>query len=88
MTNRMVKIRIQEHCSSIRCKRSNTKLTSHFIEKQHTAQDICWTVIEQLIEGETQIEKKLLEYEQRWIYRLSTYPEGLNEEVPWTNMQL
>ena len=88
MTNRMVKIRIQEHCSSIRCKRSNTKLTSHFIERQHTTQDIRWTVIEQLSDEGTQIEKKLLEYEQRWIYRLSTYPDGLIEEVPWINIQL
>ena len=87
MMMRMVKTRIQEHCSNIRCKRSATKMTNHFVQNNHTVEELRWTVIEQLRGKGTQIERRLLECEQRWIYSLSTFNQGLNEEIPWSNIQ-
>ena len=88
MTNRPVKVRIQEHRSSIRCKRITTKLTTHYSEHSHTADDIMWSIIEQIVASPTMMEKKLFEKEQRWIYRLSTNKKGLNDDIPWQNINL
>ena len=81
----MVKTRIQEHCSNVRRHRTSTKMTNHYFIKKHTEEEIHWTITEQLTDGK---ENKLLEYEQRSIYRLSTYTMGLNDDIPWTTLQL
>ena len=77
MTSRKVKLRIIEHCSTIRCKKDNTKMTSHFLELGHTPNDIRWTVIERTPSPH------LLEREQRWVFRLGTHIRGLNDNIPW-----
>ena len=45
MTSRKVKLRIIEHCSTIRCRKATTKLTTHFVEMNHTPNDLKWVVI-------------------------------------------
>ena len=77
MTSRKVKLRIIEHCSTIRCKKANTKMTTHFLELGHTPNDLHWTVIERT-PGQ-----HLLEREQRWVFRLGTHINGLNDNIPW-----
>ena len=88
MTNRPAKIRIQEHRSSIRCKRITTKLITHYSEYRHTADDIKWTIIEQVMTSPMKIEQKLFEKEQRWVYRLSTNTKGLKDDIPWHHINL
>lgn len=46
MTTRRVKIRILEQMSNIRCGRLTMKLTTHFIEMQHSENDLKWTVLD------------------------------------------
>ena len=82
MTSRKAKIRIGEHRSSIRCKKSNTKMTSHFLELGHSADDLSWVILESLPATDN-CERVLLEKEQRWIFRLGSHVDGLNEGIPW-----
>lgn len=86
MTARKIRTRVTEHRSTIRCKKNISKLTSHFITQGHTPNDLTWTIIEQLPELAVDNEKKLLSKEQRWIYRLSTQTNGLNDAIPWNSV--
>ena len=83
LTTRSVKLRINEHWSTIRCKRSATKLTNHFHTMKHGPDDLRWTIIE-AFGGITP--KSLLIKEHRWIHRLSTGQTGLNDEILWSSM--
>ena len=83
MTTRAVRIRINEHRSTIRCKRTATKLTNHFLDLHHGPNDMKWTVIEALSQP-LPSKRSLLLKEQRWIYRLGSHCHGLNEEIQWT----
>lgn len=51
MTTRKVKQRICEHRSNIRCRKVTTRLSEHFLEKNHTTNDLRWTIIEQVKVG-------------------------------------
>lgn len=83
MTCRKVKLRIGEHKSNIRLKKNTTKLCSHFVEQNHSIEDLRWTVIEKIPEGTPNVEKVLYEKEQRWVDRLKTNQYGLNDEISW-----
>ena len=78
MTSRKIKLRIAEHCSTIRCKKTNTKLTTHFAEMNHTPNDLTWVV------NERTDNQYLYEREQRWVFRLGTHIRGLNDNIPWS----
>mgnify|MGYP002804607152 FL=1 len=80
MTERKVKVRILEHRSNIRCLRKTTKMCTHFTTVHHSPNDIKWTVLEQVNSSHLLYEK-----EQRWVHRLRTSTQGLNEEVQWTH---
>ena len=82
MTTRKVKLRISEHRSIIRYHKQSTKLTAHLLEMNHTADDVKWVVLEALMPW-NDLEKRLFEREQRWVFRLSTHPTGLNENLRW-----
>ena len=81
MTTRKVKIRIGEHRSNIRCKKTNTRLLVHFLELSHTPNDLRWTVLESLSNSSPNMETALLEKEQRWVFRLSSHEKGLNDDI-------
>ena len=81
MTTRKVKVRIGEHRSNIRCKKSNTRLLAHFLESNHTPNDCRWTVLESVCATCPNVETLLFEREQRWVFRLSTHLIGLNDEI-------
>ena len=83
MTGRQVKIRIGEHKSTIRCKRTSTRLTKHFLEANHMANELKWVVIEQVATDRQGVDRILFEKEQRWVHRLGTSSGGLNDEIPW-----
>ena len=83
MTCRQIKIRIGEHKSTIRCKRTSTRLTKHFIQLNHTADELQWVVIEQVGTDKSYVDGILFEKEQRWVHRLGTHREGLNDDIPW-----
>ena len=83
MTTRKIKIRLNEHRSTFRCKKSNTKLTRHYLEMGHTENDMRWVVIDKLNGSTPNISEKLFRFEQRWVYRLRTHTHGLNEEIQW-----
>ena len=83
MTCRQVKIRIGEHKSTIRCKRAGTRLTKHFIDSNHTADELKWVVIEQVGTERQGVDRILFEKEQRWVHRLGTSVCGLNDDIPW-----
>ena len=80
MTERKVKVRILEHRSNIRCLRKTTKMCTHFTTKHHSPDDVRWTVLEQVKSSNLLYEK-----EQRWVHRLCTSSQGLNEEIQWTH---
>ena len=82
MTTRKVKLRISEHRSNIRCGQASTKMASHFINCGHSADDLFWSVIEKCSNSAFLFQK-----EQRWIYRCSSHIGGLNEEIPWLQLQ-
>ncbi|XP_078505572.1 uncharacterized protein LOC144763652 [Lissotriton helveticus] len=75
MTTKKVSKRIVDHRSNIRCKRATTKMTTHFIEKQHTPNDKKWVVLEHRKPTEN-LKQKLLEKEQR-----VTSGDGASAEV-------
>ena len=83
MTCRPVKVRILEHMSTIRCKKSNTRLTNHFLITKHLATDLHWVILEQVGSCNNTTEHALFEKEQRWVHRLSTYANGLNDNIPF-----
>ena len=83
MTTRKVKIRVSEHRSTFRCKQSNTKLTRHYMEKNHGEDDLKWCVIDKLDKNDPNVTKRLFRYEQRWIYRLKTHRFGLHDDIQW-----
>ena len=78
MTTRAVKLRIMEHRSTIRCGRSATRLTNHYLDKKHTADQLEWTILEPVAKT------LLFEREQRWVFRLKTALDGLNDSIPWS----
>ncbi|KAJ1199677.1 hypothetical protein NDU88_003510 [Pleurodeles waltl] len=82
MTTRMVKTRINEHRSTLRCQRASTKLTKHFIESQHTPDDLRWAVLER-ITSTKDCTRRLFEKEQHWVFNLETHRSGLNDDIPW-----
>lgn len=57
-------------------------MTTHFLEKGHTPNDMRWVVLE-IQQPHTDMEKKLLEKEQRWVFRLRSHIVGLNDDIPW-----
>ena len=85
MTTRKIKVRILEHRSNIRCKRSTTKMLTHFDEMDHGPNDFRWTVLEQspLVPN---LEQSLLKKEQRWVFRLQSDTRGLNDHIPWNQL--
>ena len=85
MTTRPVNIRINEHRSTIRCKKTSTKLTCHYLDKQHQPNDLEWTVLETVSEDD-KTAKSLFRKEQQWIFRLLTSVTGLNDDIPWTQL--
>ena len=85
MTTRKIKVRILEHRSNIRCKRSTTKMLTHFDEKGHGPNDFSWTVLEQS-PAIPNLEQSLLRKEQRWVFRLQTDTRGLNDQIPWNQL--
>ncbi|XP_069495412.1 uncharacterized protein [Ambystoma mexicanum] len=78
-TSRPVHIRISEHRSRIRCKTLTAPLVSHYIELQHSANDILWWILD-VVKNTPNITHCLLQKEARWIHRLSTHINGLNED--------
>ncbi|KAJ1160686.1 hypothetical protein NDU88_001180 [Pleurodeles waltl] len=60
MTTRKVRIRIHEHWGTIRCKRDSTKLVSHRIKKNHSADEMEWLLIERLKKTSQDMTKVLL----------------------------
>ena len=81
MTTRKVKIRVGEHRSNIRCKKSNTRLLTHFQENNHTSNDLRWTVLEMVNSNCPNVERLLYEKEQRWVFRLKSHIKGLNDDI-------
>ena len=86
MTTRKAKVRLNEHRSTFRCKKTNTKLTRHYLEMGHTENDIRWVIIDKLNGNAPNVSEKLFRFEQRWVYRLHTHTHGLNEEVQWSQI--
>ena len=81
MTSRPIKIRIGEHRSTIRCGRSSTKLTNHYIELQHRPDDMYWTVLETVNKVSFLFLKA-----QRWVFSLGTANSGLTDAIPWSSL--
>ena len=71
-----------EHRSTFRCKKSNTKMTSHYLEFAHSPENFEWVVLEH-IPYSYNYESILFEREQRWVFRLRTNTLGLNDDIPW-----
>ncbi|XP_069464765.1 uncharacterized protein [Ambystoma mexicanum] len=78
-TTRSVGTRISEHRSRIRCKNLTSPLVQHYMDKKHTTQDIKWWVLERVRNGPN-IQGRLLDLESRWIHRLDSVQQGLNEQ--------
>ncbi|XP_078504074.1 uncharacterized protein LOC144762705 [Lissotriton helveticus] len=85
MTSRKVKLRICEHRSNVRCRKPTTKMSRHFLELNHTPNDMRWTIIEHLDGGHNN-NNRLFEKEQRWVHRLGTHQLGLNDDIPWNSV--
>lgn len=83
MTCRKIKQRIIEHKSNITCKKVTTKMSKHFIDTGHHSEDINWVILETLRSRNGDVERILYEKEQRWVHRLKTDREGLNDNIPW-----
>ena len=81
MTTRPVKTRIMKHRSTIRCGRTATKLTNHFLEYKHHEDQIEWTILETV-----QNECQLFQKEQRWVFSLNMANTRLNENIPWSSL--
>lgn len=84
MTTRPVKIRIIEHKSNIRCGRSTTKMCNHYIEKCHTIDQLTWSFLEANASWNA---TTLFRKEQPWVFRLRSNINGLNDEIPWIELQ-
>ena len=86
MTTRKVRIRISEHRSTFRCRKDNTRLTRHYLEKGHSENDLKWAIIEKFKGNTPNVAEKLLYYEQRWIFRLKANVLGLNDDIQWSQL--
>ncbi|OCT57141.1 hypothetical protein XELAEV_18003930mg [Xenopus laevis] len=72
-TNRMVRVQLNEHRSSIY--NSQTKITSisqHWAECKHNEAQQRWQVLEEIKTNYVSIDKKLLQKECFWIWKLDT----------------
>ncbi|OCT84158.1 hypothetical protein XELAEV_18022300mg [Xenopus laevis] len=74
-------MRLNEHRSSIR--NAHSKMTSvgqHWTECKHNVAQLRWQVLEEVKSDYVNIDKKLLQHECFWIWKLGTLaPKGLNE---------
>lgn len=84
MTTRSVKLRICEHKSTIRCRKTLTKFQNHYLELNHSAENLEWTVIDH---NNTWSRQTLHRYEQRWVFRLKSHVTGLNDDIPWAELR-
>ena len=57
-------------------------MTRHFLEMDHSENDLQWSIIEKLEQADDMMHKILVR-EQRWVYRCRTHLVGLNDDVPW-----
>lgn len=88
MTARKIKLRVQEHMSTMRRRKQATRLTTHFLDKRHSPDELRWLVLEQpyIPSHVTDVSLFLLRKEQKWVFKLHSDTEGLNDDIPW--MQL
>ncbi|OCT76157.1 hypothetical protein XELAEV_18031349mg [Xenopus laevis] len=81
MANRMVRLRLNEHRSSIRNAHSRvTSVRQYWTECRYNVAQLRWQVLEEVKSEYTNSDKKLLQRECFWIWKLGTLaPKGLNE---------
>lgn len=89
MTTRKLKIRISEHKSNFRCKKTVTRLMKHFVDANHKPDEFSWTVLEKpyIPSHISDVPKFLFMKEQRWVYRLLSDSRGLNDTIPWGSLR-
>ena len=85
MMMRKVKVRLMEHRSNVRCKKTTTRMLHHYVELQHTTEDLNWVILEKLDPYIKNPEKTLYKHEQRWIHRLHSNIVGLNDDIQWSH---
>ncbi|OCT70953.1 hypothetical protein XELAEV_18037867mg [Xenopus laevis] len=80
-TNRMIRLRLNEHRSAIRNAHSQmTSVSRHWTECKHNVAQLRWQVLEEVKANYTNIDKKLLQRECFSIWKLDTLsPKGMNE---------
>ncbi|KAJ8356539.1 hypothetical protein SKAU_G00193330 [Synaphobranchus kaupii] len=86
-TNRQLRVRINEHRSSIRRGDPKSPVARHFQEAEHPVTTLRFCGIDKINPSRrhTDIEFKLLQCESRWIFMLKTeHPAGLNETLNLT----
>lgn len=84
-TCRQLKVRLQEHQSRIKHHVLDAPLTQHCLEKNHDFSKFCCVVLEVLpCNIHSDVNKRLLQRETFWIFRLKTLsPWGRNQEVDY-----
>ncbi|XP_029474481.1 uncharacterized protein LOC115100255 [Rhinatrema bivittatum] len=84
-TSRMVRLRILEHCSRIRNVVETAPLVKHWREYNHKVEELRFFVLQKVSARRGgNINKILLQKEQRWIFNLQTlWPKGLNDKIEW-----
>ncbi|OCT90662.1 hypothetical protein XELAEV_18019279mg [Xenopus laevis] len=85
-TNRMVRVRLNEHRSAIRnVKAKPTSVSRHWAEYNHTISQLRWMVLEEVVLKSGNVDQKPLQRETYWIWKLNTLaPRGLNEAINYT----
>lgn len=87
MTTRKVKTRMLEHKSTIRCGKQINRLTTHFLEAGHDATDFRWVVLDKhTLTHPTTNMTEFLFRKERWVFRLHTDTNGLNDEILWFSL--
>lgn len=80
LTTRKIKVRVQEHLSTIRLGKLTKKVVQHCHEQRHT---FSWVVLEKVFGEARNIEGLLASKEARWIFQEKTDQVRLSDFIEW-----
>ena len=86
-TSQSIKLRIGQHRSRIRCGTEGAPLVAHYMELNHTPDQIFWQVIEVIklpVRG-GHLPSLLFRAECKWITRCRSIDHGLNTTEEWSS---